>query len=193
MQDLRSSPPEDIALADADLVRDALRDTAHFAVIVRKYSPALRRYIVRLLGHHARNADDVLQDVFIKTYINLNDYDQRRAFAPWIYRIAHNEAIDQLRRNKPEQHAIGGDDGAMLLDNIASHSNAEFQPGLAKAIQHAFAQLQPIYRDVLILRLFEEQGYDEISEILAIPAGTVAIRIKRGLERLQASLHDWKV
>lgn len=177
---------------DRALVRAALQSPNNYRLLVQRYALPLRRYLVRMLGSNARNADDVLQDVFLKVYVNLNEYDQERPFAPWIYRIAHNEAVNHLRQSKPSTLEIGGEDGELLMQNVAHHSYGRTNPGLREALQNAFAHLPPTYRDVLILRLLEDKGYDEIGEILAIPSGTVAIRIKRGLKRLQASLAGWK-
>src|SRR6476660_3139730 len=77
-------------LTDNQLVEAALRDHRAYASLVLRYETVLGRYLRRLLGRHLQAVEDVLQEVFIKAYINLNDYDQSRPFGPWIYRIAHN-------------------------------------------------------------------------------------------------------
>jgi RNA polymerase sigma-70 factor, ECF subfamily len=183
---------DSLSADDPALVRAALESPKNFGRLVQRYAMPLRRYLGRMLGSNARNAEDVLQEVFLKVYVNLNDYDQERPFAPWIYRIAHNEAINNLRQSKPSTLVIGGEDGELLMQNVAHDSDYASNPGLWESLQKAFANLGPAYRDVLILRLLEDKAYDEISEILAIPSGTVAIRIKRGLQRLQADLAGWK-
>ncbi len=190
-QDLHATT-DSLKADDPALVRAALESPKNYGQLVQRFALPLRRYLVRILGSSASNADDVLQDVFLKVYVNLNDYDQERPFAPWIYRIAHNEAINHLRQSKPSTLVIGGEDGELLMQSVAQDSYHASNPGLRDALQKAFGDLKPKYRDVLILRLLEDKGYDEISEILAIPSGTVAIRIKRGLERLQADLAVWK-
>ena len=101
------------AATDQELVRASLRDPAAYALIVRRYEPPLKRYVGRLLGTSSLQVEDVLQEVFIKAYVNLNDYDQRRPFSPWIYRIAHNEAMTLLRRRRAEPQVISGEEGLL--------------------------------------------------------------------------------
>jgi RNA polymerase sigma-70 factor, ECF subfamily len=177
---------------DKALVLAALAEPRNYGRVVAKYAPALRRYIGRLLGNASAGVDDVLQEAFIKAYVNLNGYDQMRAFAPWLYRIAHNESVNHLRRSKSVHLEIGGEDGEILMNNIAAGNGYMPNPGLRQSLQQAFSQLPADYRDVLVLRLLEDKSYAEISDILALPSGTVAIRIKRGMARLQDSLQDWK-
>jgi hypothetical protein len=99
---------------DGQLVAAALRNPQAYAALVRRYEPALTRYVRRRLGRHAQSAEDVLQDVFIKAYLNLNDYDQSRPFAPWIYRIAHNEAVGFLRKQNAGTQTISGEDVLLI-------------------------------------------------------------------------------
>lgn len=95
------------APSDRTLVLAALADSIGYGAIVGRYEFVLRRYVTRLLGSHAQAVDDVLQETFLKAYLNLNDYDQARAFSPWLYRIAHNEAISFLRKLRAQPQAIG--------------------------------------------------------------------------------------
>ena len=85
---------------DGLLVAAALRDRHAYSALVRRYESVLGRYVRRLLGRYGQSAEDVLQETFIKAYVNLNDYDRSRPFAPWIYRIAHNEAVSFLRKQR---------------------------------------------------------------------------------------------
>ena len=78
---------------DQELVSDTLSDKHAFSAIVKKYEEPMRRYIKRLGCKDENEVDDVLQEIFIKVFINLNDYDPSLQFSSWIYRIAHNETI----------------------------------------------------------------------------------------------------
>jgi RNA polymerase sigma-70 factor, ECF subfamily len=177
------------ASEDAELVASALRDTRAYGEIVRRFEMVLKRYVKRLLGPHAQHAEDVIQDAFIKAYINLNSYDRNRALAPWLYRIAHNEAVTFLRKRGAGPLMIDGEDGQLLLERIRA-ADPPVMSTLADtaggSLEHALGQLPPHYREVIALRYLEEKSYDEISDILAMPPGTVATRIRRGLQQLKS-------
>jgi RNA polymerase sigma-70 factor (ECF subfamily) len=176
---------------DGVLVEAALRDRNAYAEVVRRHEAVIARYVKRLLGPKAQAAEDVLQEVFIKAYVNLNDYDRTRPFAPWLYRIAHNEAMSFLRKHRAERHAIGGEDALLILERTADGED----PGVlwqrrrtADEVRQALHALGRRYRDVLVLRYLEEKSYDQIADILEMPPGTVATLIARGLRQLKDSL-----
>jgi len=173
---------------DVRLVEAALRDRHAYAALVRRYEFVLGRYVRRLLGPHLQSADDVLQDVFIKAYVNLNDYDKSRPFGAWIYRIAHNEAISFLRRQRAGLQIVDSDDARLILERVADLDNPEGtlqRSRTAEDVRKALAALDQRYRDVLVLRYLEEKSYDEIADILEMPMGTVATLINRGLKQLR--------
>ncbi|MCG8546657.1 MAG: sigma-70 family RNA polymerase sigma factor, partial [Alphaproteobacteria bacterium] len=176
---------------DRTLVSAALRDRNAFALIVRRFEPPLSRYVRRLLGRSGQSTEDVLQDVFIKAYVNLNDYDRSRPFSPWLYKIAYNEAMSFLRKRRAEPYAISGDEGMRMLQGVLDDADAPAaldQSRMETWIHDALGGLDRRYRDVLVLRFLEEKSYDEISEILEIPMGTVATLINRGKKRLKRNL-----
>ena len=179
--------------SDSDLVAAALRDPNAYAALVRRYEKPLSRYLKRVLGTHGQYAEDVLQEAFLKAYINLRDYDQSRPFSPWIYRIAYNEAISSLRKRRHDPALIAGDDGANILEQLAGSDNVQENHERARnevMLGRAIAKLEPRYRDVIVLRFLEEKSYDEIGEILRIPPGTVATLISRGQERLRRAINE---
>lgn len=174
---------------DVRLVEAALRDRHAYAALVRRYEWVLGRYVRRLLGRHLQSADDVLQDVFIKAYVNLNDYDKSRPFGAWIYRIAHNETISFLRRQRAGLQIVDSADARLIIERVADHDNPEGtlqRSRTAEDVHKALAALDQRYRDVLVLRYLEEKSYDEIADILEMPMGTVATLINRGLKQLRA-------
>ncbi len=182
-----------LSLDDPELVAAALRDWNGFALIVRRYELPVSRYIRRLLGGSGQSAEDVLQDVFLKVYVNLNDYDQTRPFTPWIYRIAHNEAISFLRKKRAERYVISGEEGMLILDRVSDGFNVQEaidRLRLENCVRSAIGNLEPRYRDALVLRYLEDKSYEEISEILELPMGTVATLINRGRKRLRRNLEE---
>jgi RNA polymerase sigma-70 factor (ECF subfamily) len=182
-------------VSDQEAVQAALKDSQAFSVIVERYQSLLSGYVRRLGAFDSDTAKDILQETFIKVYLNLNDYDPSLRFGSWIYRIAHNETMSHFRRMKNRPHAVKSEDamtafGAIPDDfNLAEESDARLRSGrIAQALQ----QLKPEYRDLLILRFFEDKSYAEISDILQMPQGTVAIRLSRGkaaLEKVLAEKH----
>lgn len=132
-----------------------------------------------------------MQETFIKAYVNLNDYDRTRPFGPWIYRIAHNEAISHLRKRRGDRHFIGGEDALLIFERMSDGSDLGETTGLIRSenqVRAALADLDAKYRDALVLRYLEEKSYDDIADILKLPPGTVATYIRRGLKRLRTAL-----
>ncbi len=171
---------------DAILVQKALASSDEFGRIIEKYQEPLRRYIRRLARPGKDDLDILLQDIFIKTYENLNDFDQSLAFSSWIYRIAHNESIDFLRRKKRYGASLDDpaydDDTIALADTIASDTDIAKDADkeyIKKSITAVLHELEPKYRSVLVLKFLEEKDYEDISDILRKPPGTVATLIHR--------------
>lgn len=177
---------ETLARADARLVENALRNSEEFGRIIEKYQEPLRRYIRRIARPGPDELDILLQDIFIKAYENLNDFDLDLSFSSWIYRIAHNEAIDYLRKKKRFGASLddpaGDDDGATLADTIAAESDIVGDADkeyVKKCILAVLDDLEPKYRSVLVLKFLEEKDYNDISDILRKPPGTIATLIHR--------------
>jgi RNA polymerase sigma-70 factor (ECF subfamily) len=186
-----STPAGARPASDQELVRASLLDPNAYAGVVRRYERSLKRYLARLLGRSAQQVEDVLQEVFLKAYVNLNDYERERPFAPWIYRIAHNEAMSVLRRRRSEPHTISGEDGRLVLERVAGELDAgrDLDAAQDEARLHAaLAGLDGKYRDVIVLRYLEDMSYDDIADVLALPAGTVATLLNRGKQRLRLAL-----
>lgn len=180
----------DMELSDHEAVAASLNDREMFRVLVQKYQPLLGRYIARL-GADPEAVKDIVQETFIKTYINLNDFDSSRSFNSWIYRIAHNQAMNHFRkqRNRPQVTEIPED--ARALETIADELNIEHEIDVrmqGKEIRDALQQIHPRYFEVLSLRFFEEKSYDEIADILRLPAGTVSTYLTRGKAELRSKL-----
>ena len=87
-----------LTLTDEQLVALALGEDRYFETIVERYEKKLQYYIMRFINCSAADAEDIIQDVFVNAYRNLNGFDTSLKFSSWIYRIAHNEAINHLRR-----------------------------------------------------------------------------------------------
>ncbi|AAM71744.1 MAG TPA: RNA polymerase sigma factor [Chlorobaculum sp.] len=176
--------------SDQELVAGVLEDKKQFAAIVQRYEEPLFRYIVRQGARDRELARDILQEVFIKVYLHLNDYDASLPFSSWIYRIAHNETITHFRKekNRPLVLDKGDDDeffGKIVDDLELSRADGQYD---VSDIQTVLERLEPRYRDILVLKFFEDKSYEEISDILQMPQGTVATLINRAKKKVKASL-----
>jgi len=183
-----------VDISDQEMVAMALKDKAFFGHIVNQYEAKLNRYIERVGVRNAEDREDVLQEIFIKVYKNLNGFDTSLKFSSWIYRIAHNEAISWFRRKnvRPEGHLVAeGDDIVTLVAAKEDTADVLFDKG-ANAVQVAEAldTLDERYRDPLILRYFEHKEYEEISDILKIPIGSVGTLIHRGKNQLKTIINE---
>lgn len=165
---------------DNELVKLSLDNPDHFLCLSKRYESKLLHYIMRISKFRQEDAEDILQDVFIKTYYNLNEFDDELKFSSWIYRIAHNQTVSEIRKkvSRPsvplEKEDIDRFEDAFditkEIDNTFDREN----------IDKAISQLDEKYREVLILRYLDEKDYVEISDILKKPVSTVGNLIARG-------------
>lgn len=179
--------------SDEALVAKALAEAEYYGILMERYEPALMRYLRRLGVHNREDQQDVLQEVFIKAYRNLNSFDQSLKFSSWLYRIAHNEAVSWYRKQsvRPEGHLIDDSETALLFTAAELNTDAATRARLnAEELERVLAKLPEKYREVIILRFFEHKEYDEISDILRIPVGTVGTLLHRGKTRLREALRD---
>ncbi len=168
-----------------------LRDLNAYKYIIDRYEKRLLRYIQRILFISKEDAEDILQEVFIKAYKNINGYDSRYSFSSWIYRIAHNEAVSFLRKRKS---SVQGYQDMDVFDNLPSDESIEdnFISELRnKEVKNILKMLEPKYREVLILRYFEDMEYNEISDILHTSVGNVSSLINRGKKRFKVLVEKY--
>jgi RNA polymerase sigma-70 factor (ECF subfamily) len=169
-----------IEKTDSELVKLSLDNADHFLCLTKRYESKLLRYIMRVSKFDKEDAEDILQDVFIKTYYNLNEFDSALKFSSWIYRIAHNQTISEIRKKsiRPtvslEKEDIDRFEDAF---DIVKEIDNSFD---RQKINEAISKLDEKYREVLILRFLDEKDYVEIADILKKPVSTVGNLILRG-------------
>lgn len=182
--------------SDEDLVALTLKDQDYFAEIIKRYQVRLFNYIIRISGVRAEDAEDILQDIFLKIYLNLNDFDRTQKFSSWAYAISHNQVISQFRKRqaRPEGHAVN------LEDNAAKNLMIDFDLlkdlDLRRAkelINKVLDQLDPKYREILVLKFLTEQSYQEISDIIKKPQGTVASLMNKAKEEFRREALKQKI
>lgn len=176
------------------LVRRAVNgDRAALEIVLREQHPRILVACRRLLGHHS-DADDAAQNALISIARHISTFDQRSSFSTWVWRIATNAALDEIRRRG--RRAIPASDrfdGSSRTDsNFDLPVDQGVTPGSSfedrEVIDAALAQLPFEFRTAVVLRDLVDLDYDEIAEILDIPIGTVRSRISRGRSQLAAIL-----
>lgn len=164
-------------------------DADSFGRLVERYQAKMLRYAHKFLL--AENSEDAVQEVFIKTYQNIKSFDASQRFSPWIYRIAHNEFINHLKKNGREQLSFFDPDTFFPHPIAKETAESETESGFAKKlVESSLDKLDSKYREVLVLYYLEELSYKEISDILKIPVATVGVRIKRAKEALKVLIKD---
>ena len=179
-------------LSDEEIVRLTLEDKDNFLYLIKRYEGKLSRYINRIAGLSKEDIEDILQEVFIKTYQNINSFDKDLKFSSWIYRITHNEVIDNYRKKQSRPQMITYDN-ELILNNIISDldiSRELDQKYLRANISQLLGSLDLKYREVLVLKFLEEKEYKEISDILKKPMGTVATLINRAKKQFLEKLEE---
>ena len=178
-------------LSDEALIAECKKDPKNFAVLVERYVPKLTHYIRRRSSATSHDIDDLLQNIFIKVYRNLNEYDTSLLFSSWIYRISHNEMIDWYRREKRRATLSLDDEAHDIVSKLMSEDDLTERFSNEEQKQYIINSLNTLdekYKEILLLRFFEDKSYDEIADILQIPPGTVAVRINRAKKQLQQTL-----
>jgi RNA polymerase sigma-70 factor (ECF subfamily) len=177
---------------DEEIVRRALVDKEAFGLLIERYEAKLERYLDRLGVSLREDKEDVLQNVFIKAYKNLNSFDPSLSFSSWIYRISHNEAMSFFRTKHARPQVILDAESEILLTELRDEfadttSLAEIRLS-HEELGKALTKLEPRYREALALRFFEDRSYTEMSDILEVPVGTVSTLIYRAKRALRDAL-----
>ena len=160
-------------------------DADAFGTLVERYEAKLLRYGRKFLSAH-EDIQDIVQDVFISAYQNIQSFDLKQRFSPWIYRIAHNAFVNEYRKRKRSPIVFVDFDTLISHPTYVDPKHAEAeQEEIKQMIDKSLEGISEKYREVLILYYVEDLSYKEIAEILQVPTGTVGIRIKRAKEALK--------
>ncbi len=180
---------------DAQLVALALKNQEYYYCIMKRYELALMGYIYKLSGMNKMEIEDVVQEVFILAYQNLNDYNTNFKFSSWIYRIAHNYTISVMRKNPKYYQNISWDehDLEQLIESDFNLEENMLQKIDYEKLLHIIDSLPLKYKEVLLLKYLEEKDYQEISDILRKPIGTIGTLINRAKKILRKEIEKFKV
>ena len=184
-----------VSVADRELVATAVRGVeGSFEELVRRYQRPISAYVYRMVGNY-ESALDLTQEIFIKVYSSLDRYRAEFKFSTWIYKIAHNAAVDHLRRTATrEQSLVVGAEGDQfdlpIESNRLSPEQESEQRERRVEIETVVRALPANYRELIILRHSQDLSYEEIVEVTGLPLGTVKNRLFRAREMMRQQFVD---
>jgi RNA polymerase sigma-70 factor (ECF subfamily) len=161
-------------------------DTRAFDRLVLKYQRSVYFLVLKMVGNSA-DAEDVVQDSFIRAYNSLDRFDTARPFKPWLFRIAMNLALTTINHRK-HSHSVTLEDAVGVAAEATSNPG---EPSITTLALKAAQALPEDQRAVLLLRIQEHLNYDQIAEVLEIPIGTVMSRLNRARQKLKELLKDY--
>jgi len=178
------------AYTDVELIANAIKGREDgFEELVRRYQKQITGYVYRIVGDYDSSLD-VTQEVFIKVYNSLHRYSSDYKFSTWLYRIAHNAAIDHLRRNSinPQSLETENEDGTYQLQIESPAPSPEKDREVSEwrtEIGQVIKRLPDAYKQLILLRHANDLSYDEIAEVTGLPLGTVKNRLFRAREMMR--------
>lgn len=170
---------------DAELIQEALDGSqeAHRQLVLRYQRPVWG--LLQRMVRDSMLAEDLAQEVFVKAFRALGTFDRTRKFSSWLFKIAHNTAIDYLRRKQLDTVALETPAGepdllAVIPDSESESPDSALQrQDLARDLEASLERLRPEYREVVLLRFHEGLSYEEIAEVTDLPLGTVKTHLFR--------------
>lgn len=179
------------------LIKKALSGEENaYDALLKRYQKGIYNMIYQMIRNR-EETEDLVQETFIKAFHSLDSYNDQFAFSTWLYKIAFNHCIDSIRKKKLKTLSL--DKPVLLKEGKVAHQIRDDSHGpesdyiyqeKRKLIQETIESLPERYREAIVLRHREERSYEEISEILQIPLGTVKARIFRAREMLKKKLRE---
>jgi len=156
-----------------------------FETLVERYENKIKRYGRKFLFGY-QDIEDSAQQVFVKAYINIQSFDASRKFSSWLYRIAHNEFVNAIKRKRRESVPFFNPD-VIFPHPISKDRPDDFfeKQETKEMLKKSLSKMKPNFREVIILYYFEDLSYQEISDILHIPISTVGVRLIRAKKILK--------
>ena len=180
-------------LNERDLIRRAKQgDMLAFEKLILKHEKIVYNVALRMMNH-SEDARDISQEVFLKAYRSLSNFDERSQFSTWLYRITHNTCIDEMRKRKGKQtysleEELESEDGSMqrqIADEGDTPEESLLREEKKGEILKALDTLSEEHKAAIILRDVKGLSYEEIAEILELSLGTVKSRISRARTQLK--------
>ena len=164
----------------------------HFELIITRYTDKLNRYLSKFLSN-IEDKQDLLQDVFVKCFVNINNFDTDQKFSPWIYRIAHNEAVNLLKKNSNRPFSFDIFDEALSFAHPKAKEDSESDSEkllIKKYLDSVLEDIDTKYKEIVVLYFYEDMSYKDISDVLKIPVSLVGVRLQRGKKENKKILEE---
>lgn len=185
-------------MLDEQLVDEALAGSqSAFRELVRRFERPVFNLVARMV-HDQTLAEDLAQEAFIKAFSRLDTYrPEQGKFSNWLFKIAHNTAIDHLRRHAPETVSLEapqdeegrGGLAAVLSDHsVEDPASAAERRDMARSLERAISRLRPEYREAVVLFYLEGATYQEICDVTGLPLGTVKTNLHRARKELAGEM-----
>jgi RNA polymerase sigma-70 factor (ECF subfamily) len=182
---------------DAILVRRAIAgDEKAFKALARRYRNPVAQIVYKLIRDRSQ-IEDLTQEVFIKAFQHLGDFDYQHQFASWLFKITNNHYIDYIRKKRLRVYSI--DEKIRTEEGEMEHEipDSTYEPDLhllreqkSRLIRSAIDSLPKKYREVIILRHQDELSYEEIAEETGLPVNTIKVQLFRAREMMYKYLKD---
>lgn len=171
-------------ISDEKLAKQCLENNQYFNELIDRYTEKIRRYIARITGNWTES-EDITQDVFFKAFKNIASFDPKMSFSAWIYRIAHNESVNFIKKHYRYKNVEFNDEikNKLMEDNTALKKI--FSSENAKTVRDALLKLNARDREILELSYFEDKSYLEIADILKMHKNSIGSTIKRAKDKLR--------
>ena len=175
------------AVEDADVIQRAAKGNVEaYNLLVSRWEKRVYNYLLRITGNR-EDALDLTQDVFLKAYQNLRKLAEPARFAPWLYRIAHNEAYSMFRKRRPEAD-VEELEPQEAETAVAVGGHSVFPIELSLTVAGALGRLSADQRETVVLKIYQGFKFEEMAEILECPVSTVKSRLYAALDLLKAEL-----
>jgi len=185
--------PETYSNADEEIARLKRCDPEALTAILSRYQQRLYRFLIRLVQDPAL-ADDLFQQTWLRVMQKIGGYDARARFDTWLFSVAHNLAVDHLRRQRGRSLDEPDESGIVAADRLTSSGPGPFEEFVeserAAILAEAMNELPAIHREVLSLRFEEGMKLEQIAEVAAVPLSTVKSRLHRALESLRGAVEQ---
>lgn len=170
-------------------------DTRAFTELVNRWHAKIHRFAFRFFADED-DANEITQKTFINTYHKVKELDDPSRFGSWIYRVANNLCLDELkragRRKSTALEAWIEQDGRLAAESQSPVADLQ-QKELGEILQHALLTLPDEQRTVIILKEYEGLKFREIAEIMEVPESTVKSRLYYGLKSTRRVLKKWNI
>ena len=173
-------------MTDAAVVRRVREgDVEAFGILVDRYHDRYARYAVHMMGNR-EDAEEALQDAFVRAFRSLDQYEERERFGAWLYRILVNQCRNALERRKREAAAFPDIDP----ETVALPAAGEEEETARERLRELLIALPAVQREALLLKYTEDMTFDEMAAVTGVGVSALKMRVRRAIERLRALIQE---